>query len=109
MMDFFEGGSMDKKIEELYKNIEKSNNQLLEIWLDNVLFTWQWWLEVFLCIFPWTLWFIFRKKESTFRLLCAGFSIVILSSWMDFLGVTFGLWYYKYDVIPTIPPYALGT
>ncbi|WP_052002480.1 CBO0543 family protein [Halalkalibacter wakoensis] len=56
-------------------------------------------------IVPWTLWFIFHKKESRARLLFAGFATMLIASFLDFLGVAYGLWVYLVDVIFTIPAF----
>ncbi|MGM7722099.1 CBO0543 family protein [Metabacillus sp. Hm71] len=94
-----------KKAEKIYELIEETHNKKLDFWIENVVFTWQWWLGVFLSVVPWILWFYFRKKESTYRLLCAGFFIIFISCWFDFIGITLGLWHYNYDVLPFLPSY----
>jgi xanthine/uracil permease len=94
-----------KKANELYDLIEKVHDKKITLWLDHVLFTWQWWLGVFLAVVPWILWFVFRKKGSTHRLLYAGFSVIMVSSWLDFVGIALGLWHYNYDVLPLLPSY----
>jgi hypothetical protein len=55
-------------------------------------------------ILPWILWVIFRKKESTARLLFASFIIMLLSSTLDAVGVDHGKWMYpiKVSPLPTI-------
>lgn len=89
----------------LYDLIEEVHHKILQFWSHHVLFSWQWWLGVGLTIIPWLLWFIFRKKESTFRLLTAGLFAILISSWLDFVGIAFGLWHYNYDVLPFLPSY----
>ena len=75
-------------------------------WTGHIVFTWHWWLEAVLAVLPWLVWLAFRKKDSTKRLLCAGFFVLIISSYLDMLGMSMGLWGYNSAVIPTIPPYA---
>lgn len=94
-----------KKADKLYESIENLHNHKFEFWLENVLFTWQWWLGVSLAVIPWLLWIILRKKESTHRLLYAGFFSMAISSWFDFIGVALGLWHYNFEVLPFIPSY----
>jgi hypothetical protein len=94
-----------KNANNLYDLIEKAHDEKLAFWYENVLFTWQWWLGVLLTIVPWILWFFFRKKESTYRLLASGFIVIIMSSWLDFVGIALGLWHYNYDVLPFLPSY----
>ncbi|MEH7116302.1 CBO0543 family protein [Neobacillus vireti] len=74
-------------------------------WKDEVLFTWEWWLGVALTIIPWIIWFIFRKRESTSRLLFAGTFVSLVSLTLDNIGVQFSAWNYLKPVIPAIPSY----
>ncbi|WP_227939525.1 CBO0543 family protein [Alkalihalobacillus deserti] len=97
--------TLQEQTEKTYNLIVQANNQMLEIWKNDVLFTWQWWLGVGLTIIPWLLWIKYRKKDSTIRLLSAGFFVILISSWLDCLGVVLGLWYYVYEVFPFIPSY----
>ena len=78
----------------------------LRFWVNDIVFTWHWWLEAALAVLPWVVWLAVRKKDSTKRLLCAGFFVLIISSYLDMLGMSMGLWGYNSAVIPTIPPYA---
>lgn len=98
-------GDLEKQMEYLYNLIDKVNEQNIQIWLNHVLFTWQWWFGVILSIVPWILWILWRKKESTYRLLCAGFFAMLLSSWLDDIGSETGTWHYYYEVLPYIPAY----
>ena len=92
-----------QKVEQLYKQTHEANMELQTLWVEHVLFTWQWWVGVSLTIFPWIIWVLLRKKESTMRFLSAGFFIMFISYWLDSLGVQLGFWYYQYAVIPFIP------
>ncbi|WP_391557900.1 CBO0543 family protein [Robertmurraya sp.] len=94
-----------KKADKVYDRIAAVHDDKLELWIDHVVFTWQWWLGVFLTVIPWVIWFYVRKKDSTFRLITAGMFVIIISSWLDFVGVVRGFWHYNYDVIPTLPAF----
>lgn len=93
------------KAEQIYDLIDKAQDKKINFWLENVIFTWQWWVGVFLTVIPWVLWLYYRKRESTYRLLAAGLFVMIISSWLDFIGIMLGLWHYNYDVIPLLPSY----
>jgi hypothetical protein len=58
-----------------------------------------------LTILPWILWIKIRKKESTDRLLFSGFIVLIISSWLDFMGSELGFWAYLVDVDPLSPSF----
>ena len=94
-----------KVMENAYCLISQANKEMISVWFKYTLFTWQWWVGVALTIIPWVLWIIFRKKESTNRLLLAGFFVILISSWLDFIGLLFGIWSYYYRVIPFSPAF----
>lgn len=87
--------------------VHEANMELNNLGMEHIIFSWQWWLTVLMSIVPWILWFIFHKKESRARLLFAGFSTILIASFLDFLGVAYGLWVYLVDVIFTIPAFIL--
>jgi len=44
-----------KKSDQLYDLIEKTHDKKIDLWLENVVFTWHWWLGVALTVLPWML------------------------------------------------------
>ncbi|HUC91610.1 MAG TPA: CBO0543 family protein [Paenibacillus sp.] len=94
-----------KKDAQLYDKIAAIHDEKYELWIEQVLFSWQWWVGVLLTVVPWVLWLCFRKKESTYRLLLSGLFIVFISSWLDFIGISAGKWHYHYDVLPLLPSF----
>lgn len=74
-------------------------------WLDNSLFTWQWWIGVIVFIISIILWLYFRRKESIDRLLFVGFFVALISSFLDLVGSSLGLWHYHYEVFPLTSNY----
>ncbi|AOY77920.1 CBO0543 family protein [Clostridium formicaceticum] len=53
------------------------------------------WISVIFLVLPWMIWLILRKKESTGRLLLAGFFTASIKIFFDSMGVLFGLWHYN--------------
>lgn len=94
------------RLEKLIDLNNKAQEIKLDIWKDHVVFTGHWWVGVSFTIVPWVLWYCFRKKESTGRLLFAGFFAMLISIFFDFLGTKLGLWSYFYDIIPFIPSFS---
>ncbi|WP_052144911.1 CBO0543 family protein [Halalkalibacter okhensis] len=92
---------MDENINQIQILLEQKS----QIWLDHVLFTEYWWLGVALSIFPWIIWFIYRKKESSDRLLYAGFFVIAISLMLEVTGAQLGFWHYRYSVIPILPSF----
>lgn len=94
-----------RKAAQVYEQIANIHQGKRALWLSDVVFTWEWWLGVVMTILPWVAWGFFRKKESTYRLLTSGFFVIFVTSWLDVIGVTLGLWHYNFDVIPMMPSY----
>ncbi|WP_226035192.1 CBO0543 family protein [Aquibacillus saliphilus] len=90
---------------ELNESVVETQQLKTSLWLDSVLFTPQWWIGLCLSILPWIIWFLVSQKDSRNRLLYSGFIIIIIASFLDFLGVQFGLWLYNYEVFPWMPAY----
>ena len=74
----------------------------LNDWLQNSLFTWRWWLGIFITVVPWILWIFFRNKKSTNRLLHVGFFAMIFAFIVDTVGVSFTLWFFEYKSFPVV-------
>lgn len=91
--------------QEAYDQHVAANNRLVDAWLDHQVFSWKWWVNTGLTVFPWVFWFFIRRKESTHRLLYGALVMIFLASYMDYLGVTYGFWRYHVEVVPSIPSY----
>ncbi|MCP8615420.1 CBO0543 family protein [Salirhabdus salicampi] len=93
------------EINHSYELIETANHIKLNTWIEHILFTPHWWGSVALSVVPWVMWFVVHSRERRYRLLFVGFIATIIASFLDFLGVQFGLWMYYYEVFPWIPAY----
>lgn len=94
---------LSKKTEEIYDTIVHAHEDMVALWLQDVVFTWRWYLGISLVLLPIGLWIFFRNKASTGRLLLAGFFVIIVSMLLDLVGTALGLWRYHYEVVPLIP------
>lgn len=90
---------------QIISKIRELNSIQDPYWISYTLFSWQWWVGIFLTIAPWVLWIIVRKKDSTNRLLFVSLFVILFTSYLDFLGCEMTLWYYEYKALPTIPSY----
>ena len=90
-----------QEVEKAYEKITEANKMMIDA-MSAFLFTWKWWLGICILVIPWVLWFMFRKKESSDRLLYAGFVVIIISTISDLIGVSMGLWTYPIKIIPSI-------
>ncbi|WP_026575213.1 CBO0543 family protein [Bacillus sp. UNC438CL73TsuS30] len=92
---------MNKGLELIHQGFKIRN----DIWLEEILFSWRWWLGIGLVILCWGSWWILRKKISSNRLLFAGFFIMVISLSLDAIGMQLKAWNYLYPIIPLIPAY----
>ncbi|WP_174733196.1 CBO0543 family protein [Mesobacillus harenae] len=92
-------------LDKAYELADKAHSLKTQVWLDEVIFSFQWWTGLFLTVIPWIIWIILSKKESKNRFLYTAFLLIIISSFFDLVGVQLGLWRYYYEVIPFIPSF----
>ncbi|MDP4088612.1 MAG: CBO0543 family protein [Bacillota bacterium] len=79
--------------------------QKIDFWSKNVVFSDLWWTGVVLTIVPWILWYMYRRRESTDRLIYAGLLTMAISLVLDISGDQLGIWHYRYNVVPFLPTY----
>lgn len=96
---------LENNIRKVIGTVVNGNINYFDLWKQHILFTWQWWFQVGFVVVSVMVWILFRKKNSTGRLLYAGFFTLLVISWLDFVGNSYGLWYYPYKIIPTLPPF----
>ncbi|MED4054516.1 hypothetical protein P4654_10330 [Niallia taxi] len=104
-MKFSPPENIKRLIDEQYVLLDKAHSHLQDIWADNILFSFGWWTSLFMTIIPWIIWLIFRNKESSARLLLAGLWAMFISTWLDYVGVTLGLWRCYNKLVPLMPDY----
>jgi hypothetical protein len=97
----YEKKLIDENIEQIHKLIQEK----IDIWKEHVVFSDLWWVGVVLSVLPWIIWSIFRKRESSDRILFAGFFVIIISLALDIVGDQFSLWHYRFNVLPIVPTY----
>jgi len=89
----------------LFKGLHDLHVKFYKLWTSSVFLTWRWFFGISLIIVPWIVWFIIKKKQSTDRLLYAGFSVMLMSSFLDVVGIALGLWSYPFNVFPLMPEF----
>ncbi|WP_138417386.1 hypothetical protein [Aquibacillus sediminis] len=97
---------MKNKKETVSELTAKAQELKVDLWLSDVVFILHWWGGVALTIIPWGIWWIVQPTTSRYRMLFVGFSIIIISSFLDFIGSQYDLWRYYYEVFPWVPAYA---
>lgn len=79
---------------------QKADSALQEMWLNDILFTWQWWLLAVLFIVPWFIWWKVVDRERIFNILSYGLMVMLVSMSLDAIGVEYDLWEYHYQLFP---------
>lgn len=97
--------NVKKMIDDNVYEIEKLVQQKIDIWSTHVVFSGMWWFGVAISVIPWLIWFKFQKKNSSDRILYAGFFVMVISLCFDVVGDQLGLWHYRFNVIPVLPTY----
>ena len=87
-------------MEQLAKEFSSYRHHLIDHFLQDDLWSWQWWLGILLSVAPWVLWLLLRKRDSTWRLLGAAFLVMTVSIFFDTAGVVAGLWSYPVKLAP---------
>ncbi|WP_108669944.1 CBO0543 family protein [Peribacillus acanthi] len=94
-----------EKVGKFYEEITKVHIDYYHYWKEATFLHWDFLLSLAFTIIPPIIWWKVHKKESRMRLLVAGLFITVITSWLDFLGTIYGLWYYTGKVLPTLPSY----
>lgn len=83
---------------------EKLKDAVIEYWLQNTLFRWEWWVLLFLTIIPWlVMWRVLDKKRS-YEILTYGFLVAIITIFVDDMGTYLVWWYYPHTLISVVLP-----
>lgn len=80
----------------------QSDKMLQKIWFDEMLFTWQWWLLLFILVTPWVVWWRLVDRKRIFEILTYGFMVTLLAMSFDAIGVEYDFWEYHYQLIPLL-------
>jgi hypothetical protein len=88
---------------DVYEKYQTSVHSHLNYWLENVVFSWQWWLMVSVFVLLWLIFWKLKKKESIPKISLYGLLWIIAASNLDGLGFELGLWGYPYNLSPYLP------
>ena len=85
-----------------YELQSEADAALKESWLNDIVFTWHWWLLAALAVIPWLVWWKVVDRRRIFEIMTYGFLVMIASSLFDAVGVEFDFWEYHYQFIPLL-------
>jgi len=89
-----------EKIFELEKQLTQNR---IQNWINQDLFTYQWWLLLGTLVIPWLLWWIWVDKKRLTEITLFGVITLIIASFLDSVLSDLWLWEYNYYVIPLWP------
>lgn len=92
-----------QNLEKLHDQFQHLHDEYTEIWFNHIFLHWDWWISLILSLGTWLFWIYYRKKDSTHRLLYAGFFAMLISIILCYIGVTLDLWYYTGKLTPSFP------
>ncbi len=72
-------------------------------WINESLFTYQWWILLITLILPWVIWWLIVDKTRIFQILSLGLMISILAAVLDGIGTELGFWDYPNKLLPILP------
>jgi len=72
-------------------------------WINDVLFSFNWWFLLFLTIVPWMIWWKYVKRDRFTPIIIYGVLITIYSIILDDFGTSLQLWVYQFQLVPITP------
>ncbi|CAG7614492.1 hypothetical protein PAESOLCIP111_01715 [Paenibacillus solanacearum] len=95
-------------ITKAFEEVQKAREQLHQLdykqWMDESLFTWEWFLLAGLTTIPLILWWIILDKKRAYEIAFYGCMINIMAIILDDFGTNLAWWGYPIKLLPTIPP-----
>lgn len=89
--------------EDVLQKSKELNNLLLDKWLNQQLFSFQWFLIVFLVLVSYALFFYLSDKKRITELLLFGSLVAVAFTFYDTIGGFFGYWKNLINVAPIYP------
>jgi hypothetical protein len=92
-----------RSLKELIELNNKINNVRNDYWINEVIFSFNWWVLLLLTFIPWLLWWKAVDKKRLIEVLFYGSLISIYSILLDEIGTYFSLWIYQSQLVPISP------
>lgn len=94
-----------KAIDAIGEEYIKVHDEIEQVWMEYMVFTWHWWLDVAFAVLPWILWFIVRDRRKTHSLMYAGLFTMLVATLLCMVGVSQNAWNYNTLLLPYFPEY----
>ncbi len=93
----------DITFEEIIEIQNKSIEAQYQHWINNELFTLQFWLLMVILIVPWLIWWKSVDRKRIVEILLYGLLVHALVTVIDEIGCQLNFWEYRYDIEPLFP------
>ncbi|MFK2826021.1 CBO0543 family protein [Bacillus sp. B190/17] len=95
------------KFTHIYESIGKLNNEAVQLWKTEILFSWRWWVALGLLCVPWGIWLKVKPKIGWGRYLIAGLIVYVIASILDSIGIAYAMWLYPINILPYLHTFYL--
>ena len=96
--------SINTNWNEIIRLRRQARDMLMDYWLTNSLFSFNWWFLLATTIIFFIIWLIVLDKKRIIEIASFGLLIGTTTLFLDMTGVTLVLWSYPDSLIPVIPP-----
>jgi hypothetical protein len=90
-------------INELIDICKKLKDLRNDYWLNEVVFSFNWWFLFFITFVPWFIWWKLVDRKRLIEYTLYGSLIATFSILLDDIGSYFLLWIYQYQLVPISP------
>lgn len=87
--------------EEVLKKLQQARSSRIEHWLNEVVFTLEWWLLLIVTVVLLTVWLIILDKTRIFEIVTYGLMVSTIGTFGDTIGLSLLLWEYPIHLLHT--------
>lgn len=90
------------------QDVIEAQRDLFEVnyqyWMEDVLFSFNWWFIIVISIVPWFIWWKFVDKKRLMEIIPIGLLSMVIVSTLDLFGSSFVFWTYGDNLVQMILP-----
>ena len=97
-------------VDKAIKMRKGATETLIQTWIEHkIYFTFEFWMMAAILVVPLIILLIKIDKSDIFHICFFGYSVHILSFYLNLVGLNLGLWGYPYQLIPAFPSFSLDS
>lgn len=100
---FMKKNSNLKSALELIDKYHENVKHEISHWLENELFSWNWWILLAFSFIPWLTWAKVNERHRRLEIIFVGTLTIIPTTFLDAIGVDLKFWIYPVQFIPIAP------